>query len=90
MSLCDGCTYQDKVSLQYGTYGDNYCRLKECYPTESNRRYCICRKEIKETTKESLKNDAIKLWTNLQQSELPYEDFMEVQCYILDLFNDIN
>ena len=43
-----------------------------------------------ETVKDTLKNKALELWQELNESELSYEDFIEVQEYILTLFSDIN
>lgn len=40
--------------------------------------------------KEELKDKALELWQSLNESELSYEDFVEVQDYIISLFNDIN
>lgn len=43
-----------------------------------------------EATKTAIKSKALELWQGLNESELPYEDFVEVQEYILTLFSDIN
>lgn len=41
-------------------------------------------------TKTAIKSKALELWQGLNESELPYEDFVEVQEYIFTLFSDIN
>lgn len=40
--------------------------------------------------KEDIKNKSLELWQKLNESELPYEDFEEVQDYIINLFLSIN
>jgi predicted regulator of Ras-like GTPase activity (Roadblock/LC7/MglB family) len=37
-----------------------------------------------------LKSKALSLYQELNESELPYEEFTRVQNYILNLFSDIN
>lgn len=43
-----------------------------------------------ESEKTVLKSQAMELWQKLCESELPYEDFVEVQEFIINLFQDIN
>lgn len=43
-----------------------------------------------EATKTAIKSKALELWQELNESELPYEDFVGVQEHILTLFSDIN
>ena len=43
-----------------------------------------------EATKTAIKNKALELLQQLQESELPYDDFVEVQEHIITLFSDIN
>lgn len=43
-----------------------------------------------ESQKTMLKSQATDLWQRLCESELPYEDFVEVQNFIINLFYDIN
>lgn len=45
---------------------------------------------VVESRKSDLKSKATDLWSELQQSGLPYEDFVEVQEFVITLFNDIN
>ena len=37
-----------------------------------------------------LKSKALSLYQELNEAELPYEEFIRVQDYILNLFSDIN
>ena len=43
-----------------------------------------------EGEKAVLKSQATELWQKLCEAELPYEDFVEVQEFIINLFHDIN
>lgn len=43
-----------------------------------------------EAVKDALKSKALELWQELNESELSYDDFVEVQEHILTLFSDIN
>ena len=43
-----------------------------------------------ESMKTVLKSQATDLWQRLCESELPYEDFVEVQSFIINLFYDSN
>ena len=43
-----------------------------------------------EFTKDGLKAQALNLWQQLNEAELPYKDFVEVQEHIINLFSDIN
>lgn len=40
--------------------------------------------------KDVIKSKATELWQQLNESELPYDDFVEVQQFIINLFYDIN
>lgn len=38
----------------------------------------------------AIKSRVLDLWQELNEAGLPYEDFVEIQEYILTLFSDIN
>lgn len=42
------------------------------------------------TPKERIKRKALELWNEFQEAEMSYEDFMETQEHIINLFSDIN
>ena len=42
------------------------------------------------TPKERIKRKALELWSEFQEAEMTYEEFLETQEHIITLFSDIN